>query len=89
MVNGAAEAVNIRLLVYRFKARNTFRLGISVSQALRFVDASQVVSEALGNINLTIERIHADEDRLVVLFDHDGLLRAVGERRGTDDLPLF
>ena len=90
---GAPQEVHLhadgQLLVYVFRARNTFRLGISASQALRFIDASQLVSEALGNLSLTIERAHADEDRLVLLLDHEGTLQAIGARRGTDALPLF
>ena len=58
-----------RLLVYRHRLRHTFRLGLSISQALRAIDLSQVVSEALSNVSLTVERINAGEDRLMVLID--------------------
>jgi outer membrane protein assembly factor BamE (lipoprotein component of BamABCDE complex) len=78
-----------QLLVYRHRGRNTFRLGLSASQALRFVDATQVVSEALSNLQFTLERVHADEDRVVILFDREGVVQAVGAREGTHDLATF
>ena len=78
-----------RLLVYRHRATNTFRLGISASQALRFVDVSQVASEALGNLSFTLWRIHVGEDRLVLLIDSSDVVRGVGFRLTTPDLPVF
>lgn len=78
-----------RLLVYRHALRNTFRLGIQPSRALSLIDLSQVASEAAGNLSLTLERIHGDQDRLVVLLDHESVVQAVGFRRGTDDVPVF
>lgn len=78
-----------RLLVYRHRATNTLRIGLSASQALRFVDASQVVAEAIGNLSFTLWRIHVGEDRLVVLIDSTDVVRGVGFRMTTPDLPAF
>jgi hypothetical protein len=77
-----------RLLVYRFSVRNAFRLGLNASRLLSFVDTSQVVSEAAGNLRLTLETIHGDEDRVVVLLGDDDVVCAVGYRAGTAELPL-
>jgi len=78
-----------RLLVYRHAARNTFRIGLDLSRATTLVDASRVVSEAAGNLKLTIERIHEDEDRVVVLVGRDDIVRAVGYRAAVAGLPTF
>lgn len=78
-----------RMLVYRHRARNTFRLGISASQALRFVDLAQVASEAAGNLSFTLWRIHSGEDRLVLLVDHADVVQGVGYRNTTAELPVF
>ena len=77
------------LLVYRQSGRNTFRLGLDASRLATFIDFTQVTSEVLGNLSLTVERIHADQDRLVVLLDREGVVRAVASRRALDDLPVF
>lgn len=74
------------LLVYRYRARNTFRLGISAGQITRFIDVSQVASEAIGNLSLTIQRIHQGEDRLIVLLDKAGVFQAAGLKISTNDL---
>lgn len=78
-----------KLLVYRATGRNTFRLGLDASQVLRFVDTTQLVSELIGNFRLTIDRVHADEDRLVILFDLEDRVRAVGYRGSLADLASF
>ncbi|HBP17251.1 MAG TPA: hypothetical protein DEA08_05560 [Planctomycetes bacterium] len=78
-----------KLLVYRMTGRNTFRLGLDASQVLRFVDTTQLVSEVVGNVRLTIDRVHADEDRLVILFDLEDRVRAVGYRGALADLASF
>lgn len=78
-----------KLLVYRMTGRNTFRLGLDASQVLRFVDTTQVVSELIGNARITIDRVHADEDRLVILFDLQDRVRAVGYRGVLADLASF
>lgn len=78
-----------KLLVYRMTGRNTFRLGLDASQVLRFVDTTQLVSEVVGNFRLTIDRVHADEDRLVILFDLEDRVRAVGYREALVDLASF
>lgn len=78
-----------RLLIYRHIASNGFRLEIDPSRALTFVDATQLVSEVLGNLKLSLQWVHKGEDRLVLLFDRDNVLRAVGSRFVTAGLPVF
>lgn len=78
-----------RILVYRQRARNTFRFGLSAGQATRFLDVSQVASEAIGNLRLTIERRHIGEDRVVILLDHHDVVKAVGYRARVAGLPVF
>lgn len=78
-----------RLLVYRHRLRHTFRLNISPSQALSLVDLSQAASEAAKNASLTITRVNAGEDRVVVLIDHEGIVRSVGYKQSTQGLPIF
>ncbi len=78
-----------RLLVYRHRQRNTFRLGIQPSRALSLIDLTQVTAEAAGNLSLTVERIHAGEDRLMILLGEDEVVRAVGFQNRTHDLPVF
>ncbi len=78
-----------RMLVYRHRARNTFRFGISANQALRFLDLSQVASEAAGNLSFTLWRVHQGEDRLVLLVDREDVIQGVGFRNTTDELPVF
>ncbi|GEM_PF-847777 len=77
------------ILVYRYRARNTFRFGIEAGASVQFLDVTRVVSSILENLRFTLERIHADEDRAVILIGRDGLVKGIGFRDPTKDLPLF
>ena len=81
--------VDGRLLVYRHRKQNTARIDVSVSRALQFIDLTQVTSELASNLQLTIQRTHAGEDRVVILFDKDYRVKALGYRTATADLPVF
>ncbi len=74
-VHGHTDAT---LLVYRYSERRTFQLELGISQAFRFIDVTRVTSQLLGNLSYTYERVHSDESRLVLLFDRDRVLQAVG-----------
>jgi len=79
-----------RLLVWRRAARNTFRVGLDAGGwVLNFVDMTRVLSSLLGFFHLNLESIHADEDRVAILFGRDGIVRGIGVRRAVDDLPIF
>lgn len=72
------------LVVYRYAERRNFQMQLGASQALRFIDATQVAAEILGNISFTYERIYSDQDRLVLLFDDDRTLQGVGVKWATE-----
>jgi hypothetical protein len=78
-----------RLLIYRHRARNLFEFGIDAGTLTRFYDVPQITSSLLGNIKFTLQRVHVDEDRLVVLFDRNHILVGIGFRDRTDKLPVF
>ena len=75
------------ILVYRHEHENTFGWSVGVSQAVRFLDATQVVAEILGNLSFTKEDVHIGQDRIVLLFDRERILDAVGIAWVTDELP--
>ena len=83
------DHVDGRLLVYRHRERNTFRIAITPNQVLRFFDLTQVLADLLSNLKFTYERTHQGEDRLVLLLDSVGKLQAVSYRVATADLPVF
>lgn len=78
-----------RLLVWRRRIHNTSELGLDAGNLTRFVDITQITSSLLGLIRFSLDRIHTDEERLVVLLDRKGILRGIGYRDGTKDLPWF
>ena len=75
------------ILVYRHEHQNSFNWSVGVSQAVRFIDATQVVAEILGNLSFTKEDTHTGQDRLVLLFDRARVLEAIGIAWVTDELP--
>ena len=78
------------LLVYRYAARNTFRIGLEAGGGvMSFIDFTRVLSSLLENLRFTLERVHADEDRVVVLIGRDGRVKGIGYRDRTGDLPFF
>ncbi len=81
--------VDGRILVYRHRKQNTSRVDLSVSRALQFIDLTQVTSELASNLQLTIQRTHSGEDRVVILFDREYRVKAMGYRAATEDLPVF
>lgn len=72
------------LFVYAHAERKTFQMVIGPSGALRLIDVTQVVAELLGNLSYTYERVYSDEDRLVLLFDRERVLQAVGVTRAPE-----
>jgi len=78
-----------RILVYRFRAINAFEFGIDAGTFTQFMDVTQMASSITENIKFTWERIHIDEDRVVLLLDRKGILRGIGFRDKTIDLPWF
>jgi hypothetical protein len=83
------DHVDGRLLLFRRRASHSFYLELSANQVLRFVDASQVLSEILGNLSLTLEWLNHGEDRVAVLLDDEGVVQGVGSKFVTANLPWF
>lgn len=78
-----------RALVYRFKVTKAVEFGIDGGMVTQFVVVAQIAASIIENIKFTWERIHTDEDRVVLFFDRDGILRGIGQRDKTKDLPWF
>jgi outer membrane protein assembly factor BamE (lipoprotein component of BamABCDE complex) len=77
------------LLVYRHRKRRTFRLGLSLGSGTSYLKIAQVAAVLLNNLRFTLERVHADEDRLVVILDPKGVVQGISFRSGTHDLPFY
>ena len=77
------------LAVYRHRLFKDFEMQLGPSAALRFFDLTQVTSEILRNLSFTREWIHSGEDRVVLLFDREQVLQAIGIDKETDDLPTM
>jgi outer membrane protein assembly factor BamE (lipoprotein component of BamABCDE complex) len=61
------------VFVYRFVRRNT--------------DTFKIAEPVITNLELfTYSRVEEKDDRLIVLFDRDGLVESYGYRQGTRDI---
>ncbi|MFO7871530.1 MAG: hypothetical protein R6V03_08885 [Kiritimatiellia bacterium] len=78
-----------RILVYRYRARNVSEFSVDAKTIARFVDATQTLSKLLDNLSFKWNRIHADEDRVVVILDNNHRVRGIAYREATRDLPVF
>lgn len=78
-----------RLLVWRRQGRNTLRFGLDASSLASVVDVTRTFSWILGLIHFTFETVHADEDRIALLFDRKGILRGIGVRERIADMGPF
>jgi outer membrane protein assembly factor BamE (lipoprotein component of BamABCDE complex) len=77
------------LFVYKFRKRKTFNMAISASQLANYLQVTRALAIVLQNLSFTLELIHADEDRLVVIFDRSGKLLGISYRDRTTNLPFF
>ena len=78
-----------RILVYRHRARNLFEFGVNAGSLTQFIDLTQITTSILGNFRFTLESIHTDVDRLVLVMERNHLLVGIGYRDRTDKLPVF
>jgi hypothetical protein len=68
------------LLIWRRRHYDYERLELDPSQGLSFLSVDPVVGTVLSNLKVILERGHASEDRIAVLFDGDGRVIAVAAR---------